>query len=295
MHLDEKKKCSVQTRIFWKQACHIKFYFRKLGLLTSFKGPYHLRKKLRDVQQERKGKTISKYFLTISNNFVGVSRSILLYLSLSQSISVYLGPSWFILDYLGLSWTISDYLGLVWTILDNIGLSRTISDNLSRFILVFFWLSWSISVYLGSSRCISLHLGLSQSISVFLGLSQSISVYLGLSVSISVYLSLFCTLSRTISDQSIVNISILTEYKYKYIRNVLFNTNANRNIFGINLWTKYKYKYIRKHQVDRIRIFEYFWLEYSNIICEYSNIPWNAAIGIKFCIPKIPRSQFKFA
>ena len=66
--------------------------------------------------------------------------------------------------------------------------------------------------------------------------------------------------------QSVANIFLRTEYKYEYIRNVLFNTNTNTNIFGINFWTEYEYEYIRKQQVDRIRIFEYFWLEYSNII-----------------------------
>ena len=54
------------------------------------------------------------------------------------------------------------------------------------------------------------------------------------------------------------------KYEYEYICNVLFNTNTN--IFGINFWTEYEYEYIRDNQVDRIRIFEYFGLEYSNII-----------------------------
>ena len=66
------------------------------------------------------------------------------------------------------------------------------------------------------------------------------------------------------NHQSVANIFFGTEYEYEYIWNVLFNTNTNTNIFGINFWTEYEY--IRKHQVDRIRIFEYFWLEYSNII-----------------------------
>ena len=44
--------------------------------------------------------TISKYFLSVSNNFIGVSHSILLYL----------GLSWFFFDYLGLCWCISVYV-----------------------------------------------------------------------------------------------------------------------------------------------------------------------------------------
>ena len=71
---------------------------------------------------------------------------------------------------------------------------------------------------------------------------------------------------QCVKDQSVANIFLGSEYEYEYIRNILFNTNTNTNIFGINFWTKYEYEYIRKHQVDRIRIFEYFWLKYSNII-----------------------------
>ena len=58
--------------------------------------------------------------------------------------------------------------------------------------------------------------------------------------------------------------------------------NRNTNIFVIIKWTKYEYLNI-------------FGLNIRILIDEYCNIPWNAAIGIKFCIPKIPRSQFKFA
>ena len=44
--------------------------------------------------------TISKYFLTISNNFLSLSPSILLYLGLSRSILDYLGLYWCILVHL---------------------------------------------------------------------------------------------------------------------------------------------------------------------------------------------------
>ena len=70
--------------------------------------------------------------------------------------------------------------------------------------------------------------------------------------------------------QSVANIFFWTEYEYEYIRNVLFSTNTNTNIFGIIFWTEYEYEYIRITTVDRIQIFEYFWLKYSNIFC--SNI-----------------------
>ena len=81
--------------------------------------------------------------------------------------------------------------------------------------------------------------------------------------------------------QSVANIFFWTEYEYEYIRNILLKTNTNTNIFGINFWTEYEYEYIRDNQVDRIRIFEYFGLEYSNILGlnirilfdQYSNIP----------------------
>ena len=63
--------------------------------------------------------------------------------------------------------------------------------------------------------------------------------------------------------QSVANIFFGTEYEYEYIRNVLFSTNTNTNIFGIIFWTEYEY--IRNTTVDRIRIFEYFWLKYLNI------------------------------
>ena len=86
-------------------------------------------------------------------------------------------------------------------------------------------------------------------------------------------------------NQSVANIFFWPEYEYEYIRNVRFNTNTNTNIFRIIFWTEYEYEYIRNTKVDRIRIFKYFWLEYSNIIIvEYTNIPWTTAIGFKFCI-----------
>ena len=88
--------------------------------------------------------------------------------------------------------------------------------------------------------------------------------------------------------QSVANIFFWTEYEYEYIRNVLLktNTNTNTNIFGINFWTEYEYEYIRDNQVDRIRIFEYFGSNIRILFNEYLNIPWNAAIVIKFVFPK---------
>ena len=50
--------------------------------------------------------TISRYSLTISNNFLGLSRRILVYFGLSWSISVHLGASWSISVFLDLSRTI---------------------------------------------------------------------------------------------------------------------------------------------------------------------------------------------
>ena len=42
--------------------------------------------------------------------------------------------------------------------------------------------------------------------------------------------------------------------------------NTNTNIFGFTFWTEYEYEYICNNQVDKIRIFKYFGLKYSNII-----------------------------
>ena len=68
--------------------------------------PTPFQKKLRDVLQEREGTSLNYFnnFLTISNNFLGLSRSILLYL--------YFGPSWSILVHLGVSTFNSNYFGL---------------------------------------------------------------------------------------------------------------------------------------------------------------------------------------
>ena len=76
-------------------------------------------------------------------------------------------------------------------------------------------------------------------------------------------IALFSCSPPTHPHQSVANIFFGTEYEYEYIRNVLFSTNTNTNIFGIIFRTEYEY--IRNTTVDRIRIFEYFWLEYSNI------------------------------
>ena len=77
-----------------------------------------------------------------------------------------------------------------------------------------------------------------------------------------------------------------------------------QSVANIIFWTEYEY--ICNTTVDRIRIFEYFWLKYSNIFS--SNI-WIFFVrifeyhfgqtlkysieqrGHKACIPRIPRSQ----
>ena len=59
-------------------------------------------------------------------------------------------------------------------------------------------------------------------------------------------------------------------------------SGPNTNIFVSIKGTKYEYSNI-------------FGLNIQILFYEYWNIPWNAAIAIKFCIPKIPRSQLKFA
>ena len=84
-----------------------------------------LDEKLRDVLQEREGKSLN-YFKVYFNYIEQFSCSILLYLGLSQSILDYLGLSRCIFVhlsasrsisvYLRLSRTISDYLGLSWTL-----------------------------------------------------------------------------------------------------------------------------------------------------------------------------------
>ena len=80
-------------------------------------------------------------------------------------------------------------------------------------------------------------------------------------------------------NQSVVITFLGTKYEYEYIWNILFNTNTNTNIFVSIKRSEYEYSNIFG---SNIRI----------LFDEYSNIPWNAAIDIKFCIPKIPRSQF---
>ena len=79
-----------------------------------------------------------------------------------------------------------------------------------------------------------------------------------------------------------------------------------QSVANIIFWTEYEYEYICNTTVDRIRIFEYFWLKYSNIFS--SNI-WIFFVrifenhfgqilkysieqrGHTACIPRIPRSQ----
>ena len=77
--------------------------------------------------------------------------------------------------------------------------------------------------------------------------------------------------------------------------------NTNTNIFGMFFLTRIRIRiYSGSHSGPNTNIFVIIkWTEYeylnilgSNILIlfdEYSNIPWNAAIGIKFCIPKMPR------
>ena len=84
--------------------------------------------------------TSLNYFLTMVNNFFGLSFSILFYLSLPQSI------------------------------LDHFGLSRCISVHIGLF--------RSILIYLGLSRSILVHLGLFLTISDYLRLCLTISDYL---------------------------------------------------------------------------------------------------------------------
>ena len=119
-------------------------------------------------------RTISKYFLTLLNNFLGLFRSILLYLGLPCFLLVYLTLSRFILSYLGLSWSIMVFLCLCQTILDSLGLSWTVSDYLRLFqtILDYLGLYWTISDYLGLYRIILDYLGLCQNFWDYLGLGD---------------------------------------------------------------------------------------------------------------------------
>ena len=71
-----------------------------------------------------------KAFLTILNNFLGLSCSISVYLGLFGTILVYLGLFWIMLYYLKLSRTILDYLGHSGSIWDYLGLYGTIWNYL---------------------------------------------------------------------------------------------------------------------------------------------------------------------
>ena len=86
--------------------------------------------------------TKSKYLLTISNNFLGLSCSILVYFGLSWFILVHLGASRSVSVYLGLSWSIAVNLGR--SILDYLELYRTIWDYLIIFGTIWDYLSGSI-------------------------------------------------------------------------------------------------------------------------------------------------------
>ena len=89
------------------------------------KKTFPIKKKFRDVQQEREGAISYQVFLksnkTSFNNFSG-------YLKLSRAISGYLGLYRAISGYLRLSQAISGYLGLSLAISDYFGLTRTTSD-----------------------------------------------------------------------------------------------------------------------------------------------------------------------
>ena len=61
------------------------------------------------------------------------------------------------------------------------------------------------------------------------------------------------------------------------------------NIFGITFWTEFKYEYICNNQVTEYEYSNILGLNIQLLFDEYSNIPWNAAIGIKSCIPKMQR------
>ena len=80
-----------------------------------------------------------------------------------------------------------------------------------------------------------------------------------------------------------------TKNECEYIWNILFNTNMN--IFGITFWTEFEYEYICNNQVTKYEYSNILGLNIQLLFDEYSNIPWNAGIGIKFCIPKIQPGQ----
>ena len=89
--------------------------------------------------------------LTISNNFPGLSCSILLYLGLYQSILDYLGLSRCISVHLGLSrssQTISVYISVSRTIWDYLGLSGSIWDYLGLYGTIWNYLSLWLSLWL---------------------------------------------------------------------------------------------------------------------------------------------------
>ena len=85
----------------------------------------YLKKKLRDVLQEREGASVN-YFKLCFKYIKQFYCSISLYLALSRFILVFFGLSWSILVHISVSWSISVHL------------------DLSRAILSFPWLSWAI-------------------------------------------------------------------------------------------------------------------------------------------------------
>ena len=83
-------------------------------------------------------------------------------------------------------------------------------------------------------------------------------------------------------NTNIFGMFFLTRIRIRIYSGSTSGPNTNTNIFVSIKWTEYEYSNIFG---SNIRI----------LFDEYSNIPWNAAIGIKFGVSKIPRSQFKFA
>ena len=129
---------------------------------NDLRGPLYRQQKLRDVLQEREGKSLNYFEVFFSLYWI----IFLVYLVLSQLIWVYFGLSWLISVHLGTYPTIWDYLWISWTISDYLIQSQTV--------FVMLCLSWFISDWFGLSRTILDYIG-------HLGLSGTILDYLRLS------------------------------------------------------------------------------------------------------------------
>ena len=149
-------------------------FFHNLRMDISFQ-----KKKLRDIQQERKDELSNKiwivliYFelnLTIFFIYLGLSQSLLVYIGLSRSLLVYLYLSWSILGYLCLSWDIYGQYGYL---------------RLSLAISSYLWLSLAISGYIGHFRVILGYIWLSRAISGYLSLTLAILEYFGVPLALS--------------------------------------------------------------------------------------------------------------